>query len=77
MPGLTYAKAITGPPDNWRELEVIDNTTGLRVRDVLEVNTMEGWVTHYVRDEDGDLATEDDHLVQETLQGRFRIVERK
>lgn len=76
MTGLTYAK-VHGPPANWAMLEVIDNATGLRVPYVLEVNTMEGWVRHHPVNEDGSLVMDETGLVEETLTGRFRIVERK
>lgn len=76
MSGLTYAK-VGGPPAHWQKLEVIDNTSGKLIRDVLEVNTMEGWLTRHIRDGDDNLVLDGGQLAKETISGRFRIVERR
>ena len=73
---ITYAKAL-GPPDNWADLCVLDRS-GNEVPDVVEVNTEEGWLIRFARDEAGHLVInkERDDLETERIEGEFRIVER-
>lgn len=68
---ITYAKAgeTPGAPD----LHVYNLDTGLEVLHVNEVNTLEGWVIHYVRTADGGLLVEGDEFVQRRVTGRFEI----
>lgn len=75
---LTYAK-VGGPPEEWMGLKVLDVTTGQELRDVLEVNTVEGWCVTLQRDAR-------DHLVvawidgtpepaQVRIEGVFKIIQ--
>lgn len=59
MEQLTYAKA-GGPPDDWTDLRVIDETTGLEVPNVIEVNTRTGFIVYDVAVDGGEFIHEDE-----------------
>lgn len=82
---ITYAK-VHGPPDNWYGLEIIDLETGLKVSNVVKVDTAAGWVerlTGNVIYDEVDVTTAADEyrrfargsatLERERLRGRFEI----
>lgn len=73
----TYAKA-GGPPDDWTEMQVFNVETGLLVPDVYEVNTVEGWVEVYPRDERGRsvLSSDGRMAMTERIPGNFRLQRR-
>ena len=70
---ITYA-VVGGPPDNWHQFAVIDEETGERVESVQEVNTEEGWLMRWQRDESGALVLGEGGTPDvERVEGRFRI----
>lgn len=74
---ITYA-VVGGPPDNWLGLRVFDIDTGLEIDEVIECNTVEGWLVRYKPGEDGLIYTvgegDDAEAASERLEGRFLIV---
>lgn len=73
MKEITYAKT-GGPPDNWKGLRVLD-CHGNEIKNVVEVNTLMGWVKRIAVGDDGNPRTSGDELVIEELTGQFTIVE--
>lgn len=67
-PEITYAK-VGGPPANWHGLEVVDLDTGEIVRDVIEVDAVNGWLMRikipYTIHEEG--------VMTERVTGNFEI----
>lgn len=74
MGQVTFAK-VAGPPDSWRTLHVVNRTTSLEVRDVVEVDTVEGYLIRLCRDVRGKLIpnTMGDGPAQERITGDFEI----
>lgn len=74
MSQITFAK-VAGPPDSWCTLQVLNRSTGLEVRDVVEVDTVEGYVIRLRRDVRGKLVpnTLGDGPAQERITGDFEI----
>ncbi len=72
---LTYA-VVGGPPVNWHDLQVLDRDTGAPIDGVVEVNTVEGWLIRYIRDEQGRLVSGAGKAAKERVVGNFMIVER-
>jgi hypothetical protein len=74
MGQITFAK-VGGPPHSWRTIHVINRTTSLEVRDVVEVDTVEGYVIRLRRDVRGKLVpnTIGDGPAQERITGDFEI----
>lgn len=72
---LTYA-VVGGPPDDWNGLLVFDLDSGEEVREVIEVDTSEGWLVRLKRDENGQFFIDPDapdEAAKERLEGRFEI----
>ena len=70
---ITYARAGEFPED-WHELEVIDLSSGLLMQDVVEVDTVMGWVLRYARDpRTGRYIVVTDEILREVVRGRFQI----
>ncbi len=68
---ITYAK-VNGPPDNWYDMRVFDAKTGEEIKEVVEVNTAEGFLRrHKMRK--GQLYVVDGKVVIERIRGRFAI----
>ena len=63
----TYARA-GGPPDDWYSIRVINLDTGAEVRDVVEVDTVDGWVIQ--QRQASDVVRKGGHV---RLKGRFEI----
>ena len=75
MSDITYA-VVGGPPHDWRGLKIFELVTGSEVRDVLEVNTAEGWLIRYVRDESGMIFIDPkrpDEAARQRIEGSFEI----
>jgi hypothetical protein len=72
---ITYANA-GGPPANWHGLRIFDLESGQEVTQVVEVNTVEGWLIRYKLNEEGRLYLDPENPEQaarERLTGRFEI----
>ena len=75
MKTLTYA-IVGGPPEDWRGLVIVDLETGREVRDVVEVNSAEGWLIRFRRNEQGHVYLDPDRpdeAARERLTGKFEI----
>ena len=74
MGQVTFAR-VAGPPDSWRTLHVLNRSTGLEVRDVVEVDTVEGYVIRLRRDVRGKLVPNPigEGPAQERITGDFEI----
>lgn len=68
---LTYA-IVGGPPADWYDLRVFD-ADGNKIKEVVEVNTTEGWLIRHRVDEKGDLIVENDEVATERIAGAFTI----
>lgn len=72
MGQITFAR-MTGPPDSWAVLEVINLLTGTQVRDVIEVDTVERYLIRYRRDPRGQLIIKGAEPDRERITGDFEI----
>lgn len=74
MGQITYAR-VGGPPDCWRGLRVFNRATGLEVVEVVEVDTVEGYLIRNKRDLRGALVINaaGDAVEQERITGDFEI----
>lgn len=70
---ITYAKA-GGPPDNWREITVLNVETGEEVVDIVEVNATEGWAVINAISENGHRIVFNGTAVTKRIEGKFRII---
>lgn len=72
---LTYA-VVGGPPDDWNGLTIFDLDTWKEVKEVIEANTVEGWLVRLRRNDDGQFFIDPEHsdeVAKERLTGRFEI----
>ena len=73
MSEITHARAGEFPED-WHELEVTDLSSGLLMQDVVEVDTVMGWVLRHARDpQTGHFIVVTDEILREVVRGRFQI----
>lgn len=71
---ITYA-VVDGPPRDWRGLRIFDLDTGTEIKEVLEADTVNGWVVRYVTDAQGRIVPNQhgDRAKTEIIRGRFEI----
>jgi hypothetical protein len=67
---ITYAKVGEG---QWHDYSVIDLEMQEEICDVVEVNTLKGWVIILSRDEDGKLVPDGDDVKTEKIAGNYLI----
>lgn len=72
---ILYAKA--GETKGWNKLDVIEGDDVRPMAEVLEVDAKQGWCRRYMRGPDGKLLTNEGQLVEEFVEGSFKIVRRK
>jgi hypothetical protein len=72
MSDITYAKAGE-TPENWDKLTVFNNDTGEEITTCVEINTIEGWMIRFARNENGSMVIEDGRLKEERIEGNFTI----
>lgn len=75
MGEITFAK-VGGPPADWMGLRVFDKATGQEINDVIEVDTVEGYVVRHRRDERGQVYEDPENpgtVATERVLGSFAI----
>lgn len=75
MGEITFAK-VDGPPAHWMGLRVFDEATGQEIKDVVECDTVEGYVVRHRRDERGQVHEDPENpgtVATERILGRFEI----
>lgn len=75
---ITFAK-VGGPPADWARLDVIDAATGQIVdADVIECDTVKGYIIALKRDADGNLIVgKDDKIETVRIEGRYQLRRRE
>ena len=73
--GYTYAKA-GGPPAEWFKLTIINLDNNKEVNDVVEVDTEQGSIVVFERDEDHKLLLNEERTdaLRKRYKGKFKIV---
>jgi hypothetical protein len=68
---IIYAKAGETPP-NWRDIRVFD-TDNNEIKDVSEIDIIEGWAIVAERDANGKLFVRNNNVATVKITGKFHI----